>query len=231
MKSIKPLKELRKINRKNYHPLISHIHKKHKISRKTLFYIKEYGPHSNVPKTIIKESIKIVLFASILSTIGGFGLEYIKNIFISIVPLIILLPTFNDLIGDYVAIASSKFSIMLYENKINRKWWLNKELKKLFIQIIILSVITAICSSILALITSKYVAGYSQNTSFAIKIIALTLLDVILISTTLFLVVILAGIHFYNKKEDPNNFLIPITTSIADFGNMVILSILVILFF
>ena len=230
MKIIKPLEELRKINRKNYHPIINHIHKKHKISRKTLFYIKEYGSHSNVPKTIIKESIKIVLFASILSTVGGFGLEYIKSIFISIIPLLILLPTLNDLIGDYGAIASSKFSIMLYENKINKKWWLNKELRKLFVQILILSIITAICSSILALIISKYV-GYSLNASFAMKIIALTLLDVVLITAILFLVVIIAGIHFYNKKEDPNNFLIPITTSIADFGNMVILSFLVILFF
>ena len=33
MKIIKPLEELRKINRKNYHPIINHIHKKHKISR------------------------------------------------------------------------------------------------------------------------------------------------------------------------------------------------------
>ena len=42
---------------------------------------------------------------------------------------------------------------------------------------------------------------------------------------------IIAGLHFYRKGEDPNNFLIPITTSIADLSNMFILSILVVLFF
>src|SRR3990167_2010559 len=97
----KHLQKLQKIKREKYHPLIHKIHKKHKISRKTLFYVKEYGPHTNVPKTIIKESIKILLFASIISSFGGLALENIKTIFISITPLIILLPILNDMIGDY----------------------------------------------------------------------------------------------------------------------------------
>jgi len=47
----------------------------------------------------------------------------------------------------------------------------------------------------------------------------------------LFITSIVAGLHFYRKKEDPNNFLIPITTSIADFVNMALLSLLVVMFF
>ena len=68
------LEKLRAVRRKKYHPLAHHLHHKHKISRKTLFYVKEYGPHTNVPKTIIKESFKILLLASLVSSFGGLGL-------------------------------------------------------------------------------------------------------------------------------------------------------------
>ncbi|HLC55885.1 MAG TPA: hypothetical protein VJJ23_01485, partial [Candidatus Nanoarchaeia archaeon] len=64
----KALEKLRKIKRESYHHLIHKLHRKHKLHKKTLFYIKEYGKHSNVPKTIIKESIKILLIASIVSS-------------------------------------------------------------------------------------------------------------------------------------------------------------------
>jgi len=37
-------------------------------------------------------------------------------------------------------------------------------------------------------------------------------------------------VYYYKNNEDPNNFLIPITTSIADFGNMGILAVLIIIF-
>ena len=42
-KVIKHLKALTGIKRRIYHPLIHKIHKEHKISKRTLFYIKENG--------------------------------------------------------------------------------------------------------------------------------------------------------------------------------------------
>ena len=66
---IKHLEKLRNLKREKYHPLIHNIHKKHKISKKTLFYVKEYGEKSTAFKTIIKESVKILLFASMISAL------------------------------------------------------------------------------------------------------------------------------------------------------------------
>ncbi|MCX6818988.1 MAG: magnesium transporter [Candidatus Aenigmarchaeota archaeon] len=231
MKNIRPhLEKLRKVSRKKYHPLIHKLHKKHKISKKTLFYVKEYGPHSNVPRTIIKESIKILLLASIISSFGGFALEHIKTVFVSIVPLIILMPTLNDMIGDYGTILSSKFSTMLYEGKVSRSWWKNTWLRKLFVQIFIISMFTTIMSSALALVIS-IMSGYSASIEIALKIYLICLIDVAIFVSILFLISVYAGFYFFRKKEDPNNFLIPITTSIADFGNMIILSLLIMMFF
>ena len=228
---LKHLKKLSKIKREKYHPLIHKIHKKHNISKKTLFYVKEYGPHSHVAKTIIKESIKILLLASIISSFGGLALEGIKQLFISILPLVILLPTLNDMIGGYGTIISSRFSTMLHEGKIKRKnLFKNKDIKELVVQLLLISLLTALLSTFLALVISRF-SGYGLDLKIIIKILLIVILNVLFLVSLLIIVSIAAGFYFYNKKEDPNNFLIPITTSIADFGNMVILSILILIFF
>ena len=222
----KQLEKLRAARRKNYHPLVHQIHKKHKISKKTLFYVKEYGPRSNVPRTIIKESIRIMLLASIISSLGGLAIENIKTIFISITPLIILLPSLNGMIGDFGAIVSSRFSAMLHESRVRRDWWKNTELKRLFAQVLIVSLIAVALTSVAALLFSN-ASAYKATSATVAKIFLIAVIDVILLVLLLFLVSILAGLYLYRRKEDPNNFLIPITTSIADFGNMIILSVLV----
>lgn len=227
---LKHLKRLRKLKREKYHPLIHSIHKKHNISKKTLFYVKEYGPHANVPRTIIKESIKILLLASIISSVGGLALENIKPLFISVLPLIILLPTLNDMIGGYGTIISSKFSTMLHEGKIRGKFWKNSKLKKLSLQILLIAVLTTIFSIIVSFIISA-ISDYEINLMIISKISLIALLDVIILVSILITISVFAGIYFYKKREDPNNFLIPITTSIADFGNMVILTGLILVVF
>lgn len=224
------LKRLSKIERRKHHPLIHKIHKEHGISKKTLFYVKEYGPHSNIPGTIIRESLKILILASIISSFGGLALEEIKPLFISIIPLVIILPALNDMIGDYSMIISSKFTTLLYENRVWNKWWRDSDIQKLFVQIMIIAVITSAAASALAVMIAN-LSGYVSGMEIVIKIFAISIIDVILLVSILTLVSITAAFHFYRKGEDPNNFLIPITTSIADFGNMIILAMLILAFF
>ncbi len=224
------LEKIRKLERKKHHAFVHQIHKKHNISKKTLFYVKEYGPHSNVPRTIIKESLKVLIFASIISSFGGLAIEEIKTLFVSIIPLIVLLPTLNDMIGDYGSIVSSKFSTMLHENQANGNLWKNKKLRVLFAQIVFISTFTALLSSSIALIISHF-SGYSVAPNVALKVFLIALIDVVLLVNLLFFTSVIAGKYFFKKQEDPNNFLIPISTSIADFGNMMVLALLVMVFF
>lgn len=224
------IEKLRKVRRSEHHPLIYTIHKKHKVSKRTLFYIKEYGPHSHVAKTILRESIEIILLAAILSSFGGFALERVKLLFMQIIPLIIMFPTLNAMIGDYGIIVSSRFSTMLHEGKVKNDIWSSRILKILFMQIMLIAFITAILSTGLSLITSKFM-GSTFDAMLAIKLMLTIIVDVLVLVMVLFIISVVAGRYFYNKKEDPNNFLIPITTSIADFGNMLLLSLLVLLFF
>lgn len=223
------LRKLSKIKRKRYHPLIHKIHKEHKISKRTLFYVKEYGKHSNVPKTIIRESIRILILASIISLFGGFAIEKIKSVFISIIPFVILLPVLNDLVGDFGTIISSKFSTMLHEGKVKNRWWRQPEILKLYYQMVIIAGIGAIIASLLSLGISSFYGGFSAENSY--KIFLICFIDVLFLVNLIFFVSIISGIYIYRKKEDPNNFLIPISTSVADFANMVVLSLLIVLFF
>lgn len=224
------LQELQKIRRASYHPLVHHIHETHRISKKTLFYVKEYGAHSNVAATIIKESLKILLLTSILSSIGGFTIEHIKSAFISIVPLVILLPALNDMLGDYGTILSARFSTMLHKGSVGGKWWENEELRALFAQVFIIAIITTVISVVVALVISA-LSGNETGIGLAGKVFAVSLIDVAILIIVMFAVSISAGMYFFGKGEDPNNFLIPITTSIADFGNMILLSLLIIIIF
>jgi cation transporter-like permease len=224
------LKKLQKLKRKHYHPLIHAIHKKHNISKKTLFYVKEYGPHSNVPKTIIRESIRILLLASLISSFGGLALENIKTLFVSLLPLLILLPVLNDMIGNYGTVISSKFSTLLYEGIIKTEWWKNMEIRRLFLQLIFISFLTAVFSSAVALAIASF-SAYVVDVTVIVKVMSIVILDVLVLVGTLFLIAVVAGLHFFKKGEDPNNFLIPITTSVADFGNMIVMAVLVLLIF
>lgn len=231
MKSLKKhLEKLRKASRKKHHPLKVKIRREYGLSKKTLFYVKEYGQHSNVPRTIVKESIKILLLASLLSSLGGIALENIKVIFISIVPLVVLLPALNDMLGDYGSIISSRFTTLLYTGKLRGRWYKNSSLRKLFLQIVIIAMLTALISSSLALVIS-YFAGYGLTFEIGYKVFLIGIIDTILLVGLLFITSIFFGWYIYNKNEDPDNFLIPITTSVADFGNMMLLVLLVMLFF
>lgn len=226
----KYLKKIRGLDREKSHPLLHKVHKKHGISRETLFYVKEYGKGKKVSKTIIKESIRILILASVISSLGGLALDRIEVLFLSIFPLVLLLPALNNMIGNYATVVSSRFSEMLYDGEVKEKWWKTPGLKKLFFQIFIMAIIAAVLSSLIAIgITYFSLEGITM--ALAIKVFAIVFIDMAILTNVLFLVAVFAGLHFYKKKEDPNNFLIPITTGVADFTNMIVLSVLIVILF
>ena len=231
MKSLrKRLKKLEKIERMKYNPLIHRIHKKHNISSRTLHYIKSYGSHSHIYRTIVKESLWILIVASIISSFGGLFLENIKNIFVSIVPLVILMPTLNDMIGDYGMIMSSHFTTLLYKGRISRKINKNEEMGALFLKIMFIALLTSFMSFLISLVISRF-SGYGVVWATSVKLLFIIMSDVIILLLILFLVTFFAGLYLYKRNLDPDNFLIPITTSIADFGNMIVLTLLIVAFF
>ncbi|HME87394.1 MAG TPA: magnesium transporter, partial [Candidatus Nanoarchaeia archaeon] len=224
------LSKLQRLKRSQHHPLLHVLHEKHKISKKTLFYMKEYGPHSHVAHTIIKESVRILLLASIISSFGGLALEQIKTSLITITPLLILLPVLNDMIGDFGAVLASKVASGLYKGTIHSKSIRDEHLGRMFRHIMTVALTSGIIASGIAIFLSRF-SGYEVVPMTIAKILFISIIDIVILVSLLFFITVSAGFYFYKKKEDPNNFLIPITTSIADFGNMILLTVLIVLLF
>lgn len=192
--------------------------------------MKEYGPRSHVAHVIIKESLKILILASVISSIGGIGMESISSKLVAIIPLLILLPALNDMVGDFGCIVSSKFTTMLYLGKVNRRWWKSRHLHTLFFVILFTSMITSVFIGVAASVIA-YWQGFSLTFDVFLKILSIAVLSNFILVAVIFSISIIGGLGIYSKREDPNNFLIPITTSIADLLNLVIFAILVGMFF
>ncbi|MCX6815133.1 MAG: magnesium transporter [Candidatus Aenigmarchaeota archaeon] len=226
----KLLERVRKVRRHEHHPLLHHVHRRYGISRKTIFYMKEYGPHSHIAHVIIRESLKILVMASIISSIGGISLQFMQDKILTIIPLLILLPTMNNMVGDFGCIVSSKFTTMLYLGKVNQKWWRSRHLHRLFLVILISSFIMSVFIGVAASVIA-YWQGFSLTFEVFLKILGIAVLSNLILVGVIFSVSIIGGLAIYHKKEDPNNFLIPIATSFADLLNLVIFAILVGMFF
>ena len=226
----KLLKKVTQVKRHEHHPILHHVHRKYGISRKTLFYMKEYGPRSHVAHVIVRESLKILILASIISSIGGIGMEFISTKLVAIIPLLILLPALNDMVGDFGCIVSSKFTTMLYLGKVNRRWWKSRHLHKLFLVILFTSLLTSVFIGVAASVIA-YWHGFSLTFDVFLKILSIAVLSNLIIVAIIFCVSIIGGLGIYRRNEDPNNFLIPIATSFADLLNLVIFAVLVGMFF
>jgi cation transporter-like permease len=224
------LQRVTKVRRHEHHPILHHVHRKYGISRKTLFYMKEYGPHSHVAHVIVRESLKILIMASVISSIGGISLQLMEDKLLAITPLLILIPAMNNMVGGFGCIVSSKFTNMLYLGKVGAKWWRSRHLHRLFLVILMSSFIMSVFIGVAASFIG-YWSGSRLTFEMFLKVLSIAVLSNLIIVAIIFCVSIIGGLGIYRKREDPNNFLIPIATSVADLLNLVIFAMLVGMFF
>jgi len=179
---------------------------------------------------IIKESWKVLIIASILSSIGGFGLKTIQEKLVIFLPLLIALPALNDMIGDFGTIITAKFTTSLFEGKIKKPLIKSYFVKHLFKDIMPIALFMAVYISLLSVLVALFM-GFETNFVFFLKMLLITLVSTASLVILIFLVAIIGGYKVYKNKEDPDDILIPITTSIADLGTMIIFSGLIYLLF
>ena len=174
---------------------------------------------------IVKESMKIMILTSILSSIGGISLLTIERKLFLILPLLILLPGLNNMIGSFGTIMSSKFTTLLYLGKLKEKWWKSRDLTAVIWTIIIVAIISAVYIGLLSNLIA-YWKGFDITSELIIKVVLISLLATILLVALIIFISIPAGLMVYKKNKDPDNFLIPLTTSVADLGSMLIFTLL-----
>ncbi len=172
----------------------------------------------------------ILILASILSSIGGIGLETVQEKIFLILPLLILLPALNGMVGNFGIIFSSRYTTLHYQKRLGKEKFMNRALKKHFILVLLISIICAFYISTLSFAIS-FIKGFKIEPIIYIKVSAITILSALILVFIVSIITVIAGNYSIKKKKDPDNIIIPLTTSIADLGSMIIFSLLVYLIF
>ncbi|MEM4248038.1 MAG: magnesium transporter [Candidatus Nanoarchaeia archaeon] len=193
--------------------------------KKIKFYSEDSGK-LGVAKKIIKESVKVLIIASVISSVGGVGFEALKLKLAALIPLLIMIPALNDMIGDFGTIISSKFTTLLYQGKVPKKWWNSYELGDQFRIIAAIALFAAFYVGVVSVFVAL-LQGATINIIEALKVIAIAFMSTATLILVIFFISIIGGLWVHRKGEDPNNFLIPITTSVADFSSLVLFALFV----
>ena len=102
--------------------------------------------------------------------------------------------------------------------------------KHFFVIISPIAIMASIYISVMAIILAS-LKGFNASPDIVAKIMLITILSTIFLITVIFLIAIFGSIYVFKKNMNPDDLLIPITTSVADLGTIVFLMLLVRFFF
>ena len=178
---------------------------------------------------IIKESAGILLITSVLTTLSGISIEAVQAKLFLYLPFLIILPSLNDMIGDFGSTIALKFSSFLYLGQITDKHWYHTTvMKKLMWKLTIIAAFSGVFLAVTAFFIAVF-KGFEHDFFFAVfflvRLIMATVLTTFFLLLILIFVSTLVGWYLYKHDKDPDNYLMPIATSIADIGTMVLFAL------
>ncbi|MEM4260282.1 MAG: magnesium transporter [Candidatus Woesearchaeota archaeon] len=184
-----------------------------------------------ITKKIVRESLRMLILSSIISSIGGIGIEIVQEKVIQIIPLIIIIPALNHMMGNLSTVLASKYSTLLYLGRINESnWQKSKDISDLKSTLYTIAIILAFYLSVIGYIIAL-LKGYPLNIGIFLKIIIMSLAISLILLKLVFMISVSLGFYLFKRGKDPSTYLIPILTSIGDMGAMLFLALFVIIFF
>jgi len=163
---------------------------------------------------IFKESVLVVVISSIMGLISGTFLSINSQILYSFPVILLILPSLNSLIGNIAIVLISRLSSHLYLGNLSPKIQKSHVLKNDFYGLLI-----TILLSLVALIIIGYAVGFATSIQIInpLLIITVIMLTILILFGIIFLLLFISSIILFRRGKDPNNFLIPLTTSLLDF--------------
>ncbi len=141
--------------------------------------------------------------------------------------MLLILPALNSLIGDISTVLVSRLTTHLYIGTIQPRVRKSERLKEDFYGLTI---------TLLLSLGALIFLGYLFSVILGIKIVnplvisLIICITVLLIFTIMFLLSFVSAIVLFKRGMDPNNFLIPLITSLADFLTPFFLILFIIIF-
>jgi len=165
-------------------------------------------------KKIFKESIIIVIISSIMGLFSGTLLSNNKEILYTFPIILLVLPSLNSLIGDISTVLISRLTSHLYLGTLSPKIQVSDRLKQDFYGLLM-----TILLSLVALISLGYLFGNITGIEIVnpLLIISIIIITILILFGLMFVLLFISSIFIFKKGKDPNNFLIPMVTSLADF--------------
>jgi len=176
---------------------------------------------------IFKESIIIVIISSLMGLISGTLLSSNETLLYTVPIILLILPALNSLIGDISTVLVSRLTTHLYIGTLEPKIQKSERLKEDFYGLLI---------TLLLSLGALIFLGYLVSMISGIEIVDPLLISLIMCSTVLiifaimFLLSFISSIGLFKRGMDPNNFLIPLITSLADFLTPLFLIIFITIF-
>lgn len=178
-------------------------------------------------KKICKESVIIVILSSIIGIFSGSVLSTSQRILYSFPIILLILPALNSLTGDIATVLVSRLTTHLYIGVIPPKVRKSKRLVDDFIGLLL-----ALLLSLIALIIIGYGVGIITGIQIVnpFLIISIMTTSVLILFVFMFILLFISSIIIFKRGKDPNNFLIPFITSLADFLTPLLLIIFIQIF-
>ncbi len=160
----------------------------------------------NVRRSAIVLVMVSVGVASSFSLIGGLGIELVNESLLPIVPLVIILPALNSLVGDYATLIAAHAG-----DKSEAKNG-KKKLLKAMIPSLVVSCLFIVA---MGLLLGQF-RGYDLNFEFIAKFGSFVIISILGVVAVMFGIALLLDMVLKNKKLNPDDILIPIITTISD---------------
>jgi cation transporter-like permease len=162
-----------------------------------------------------------------MGLISGTLLSSNEEILYTIPIMLLLIPALNSLIGDISTVLVSRLSAHLYIGTLPPKIQKSDRLKEDFYGLLI-----TLLLSLASLLFLGYLVGVMSGIKIVnpILMILIIILTVLIIFFIMFITLFMGAIFLFKRGKDPNNFLIPFLTSLADFLTPLFLILFIIIF-
>lgn len=159
--------------------------------------------------------------ASALSMIGGIGLERVAERALPLVPLIIALPGLSDLVGDYASI------IAAHSGDAEQRSVSRAALSRAIFRVLGVNILAIVGLSVgVALLR-----GYALTMSFAVRFTLFVAAAAIIAVLFIFFITGILDKLLARRRLNPDDLLIPITTTLADIVMLLLVTVAVLTIF
>ncbi len=172
-----------------------------------------------------QRSLLFIIFttglASAISLIGGIGLEHVSDRILPLIPLLIAIPSLNDLVGDYSTIIAAHTGDTTERKRSHR------DLSRAIFRVVGFNIAAIVVLSLIVAASRGYVLHFY----FLVRFVYFVIVAVIAVILAMFTINRVLDRILINHRLSPDDLLIPISTALADIMMLVLITLAVLFLF